>query len=124
MNLFKKRKWRKPKKLTRAAARKLSGGKFWLVAREVDEDKLNALSGVTLGTKQVDDEGRVKRARGLVTWGQCTITDEGFRLLDSGFGKRYMWGPDCPDHIAKDLVRKRDHKVVEFDWKNDREAVQ
>ncbi len=124
MRLFRKSKLRKPKKLTRAAARKLSGGKFWLVAAEADEDALNALEGVTLGTKQVDDEGRVKRARGLVTWGQCTITDAGFKLLDAGFGKRYIWGPDCPDHIAKARAEEDQHEISEFDWKAHRGVVQ
>ncbi len=124
MRLFKKRKRSKPKKLTRAQARKLSGGKFWLVAAEADEDALNALPGVTLGTKQVDDEGIIKSAAGLVTWGQCTITDAGFKLLDAGFGKRYVWGPDCSDHIAKERAKERQHEIAEFDWKQNRKVVQ
>ncbi len=125
MGLFKRHKLRhKPKKLTRAAARALSGGKFWIVAAESDEDALNALEGVTLGAKQVDDEGRVCRARGLVTWCQCTITEAGFRLLDAGFGKRYVWGPDCPDEHAKERAKERQHEIAEFDWKVLRGVVQ
>ncbi len=103
---------RKRKRLTKAEARRLSGGKYWVMGPEVDESILESL-GVTLGSKQVDSKGRVKRAKGLVVWGQCTIPD--IKKLTRHIPK-FMWGPDCPDHIAKDLVRDRGHKVAEVDW--------
>jgi len=116
----------KKKRLARleADALLLSGGKYWVMGLQTDEDVLTEL-GITLGPLQLDDRGRVKRARGLVVWGRCTIPDR--RRLK---GKPFFWGPDVPDNVAKDKVRKRvdyvrqadgsmkaiPHKVSEFDW--------
>jgi len=104
-----------------AEARRLSGGKYWIMGCETDESILVSL-GVTLGPKQVDSLGRVKRAKGLVVWGQCTIPDTK-KLTRQLFAakdiSKFMWGPDCPDYIAKDLVRERGHKVAEVDCWDD-----
>jgi len=99
---------RKRRKLTRADAMRLSGGMYWIIGRETDEDLLKEL-GVEVGPKQVDTLGRVKRAKGLVTWGQCKIPD--LKRLQPYWRRQFFWGPDCPDHIAKDLVRSRTHLV-------------
>ncbi len=111
MSMFRiKRK--KPNKLTRAAALRLSGGKYWIMGREDDAFVLMRL-GIALGPKAVDEKGRVKRVKGLVVWGQCTIPNVG----ELGpYSKSFAWGPDCPDEVAKAQVRKRGHKVSELDW--------
>ncbi len=110
MTMFKVK--RKRKKLTRAEALRLSGGKYWIMGLESDAAVLVRL-GVELGPKTLDEKGRVKRAKGLVVWGQCTIPDTG--ALDP-YSKSFIWGPDCPDHIMKDRVRARGHDVSEVDW--------
>ncbi len=103
---------RKHKRLTKAEVRRVSGGKYWIMGRETDEHLLNDI-GVVLGPKQVDSLGRVKRAKGLVVWGQCTIPD--IKKMTRCIPK-FMWGADCPDHIMKDRVRERGHTVAEVDW--------
>ncbi len=105
-------KKRKHKWLKRDA-QQLSNGKYWIMGFETDEGILESISGVTLGPKQVDSLGRVKRVKGLVVWGQCSISNT--KKL-TPYIPQFMWGPDCPDHIAKDLVRDRGHKVAEVDW--------
>lgn len=82
------------------------------MGREVDASVLVRL-GVELGPKELDEQGRVKRVKCLVVWGQCTILDTG--ALEP-YSKSFIWGPDCPDHIMKDRVRKRRHTVAELDW--------
>ncbi len=101
----------KSKKLTRAAALRLSCGKYWIMGREIDAFVLARL-GIELGPKAVDKQGRVKRAKGLVVWGQCTIPN----VEELGqYNKSFAWGPDCPDHVAKDLVRARVDRVLQSD---------
>jgi len=106
-----KRRW------SRAEARRLSSDKYWIMGLETDEGILESITGITLGPKQVDSLGRVKRAKGLVVWGQCSIVDT--KKL-TPYIPQFMWGPDCPDHIAKDLVRERGHTVAEVDWSNEK----
>lgn len=103
---------RKRKKLTRAEALRLSKGKYWIMGLEADEFVLVSL-GVELGPKKLDEKGRIKRAKGLVVWGQCTIPDTSAL---TPYSKAFLWGPDCPDHIVKDQVHKRGHTVAELDW--------
>ncbi len=103
---------RKPKKLTREEALRLSGGKYWIMGLESDAAVLVRL-GVELGPKALDEKGRVKLAKGLVVWGQCTIPDTA--VLEP-YSKSFIWGPDCPDHVAKGLVYGRGHEVAELDW--------
>ncbi len=110
MTMFKVK--RKPKKLTRAVALRLSGGKYWVMGREIDAFVLARL-GVELGPKAVDKKGRVKRVKGLVVWAQCIIPN--VKALGP-YSKSFMWGPDCPDEVAKDQVRNRGHEVSELDW--------
>lgn len=124
MKLFKRRKIKRRRgKLSRTQARKLSGGKFWIMAREADEAALRAINGVTLGEKQTDAAGVVKRVKGLVVWGGCTITDDAFDTLDKYWADRYIWGPDCPDDAAKQQARRHGNSVKEFDWEQNRQEV-
>lgn len=113
---------RKRHKFTKAEALRLSGGKYWIMGREVDEKVLVDL-GVELGPKVVDDQGRIKRAKGMVVWGQCDITD--LPGLKPYWKVRFIWGPDCPDNVMKDRVRARvdygtmkgtPHTVAEANW--------
>ena len=120
-------KRKKQHKFTKAEARRLSGGKYWIMGLETKEALLIQL-GVELGPKQVDKVGRVKRARGMVVWGQCTISD--MKALKPYWRKTFFWGPDCPDHIMKDRVQARrapqlqpdgsikqvPHHIAEVDW--------
>lgn len=119
-------KQKKPK-FSKAEALRLSGGKYWIMGIETSETLLTQL-GVELGPKQVDKVGRVKRARGMVVWGQCTIPD--LKTLRPYWKTTFFWGPDCPDNIMKDRVRARrapqlqldgsikkvPHKIAEVDW--------
>ena len=126
MSMFRiKRK--KPHKFSKSEALRLSGGKYWIMGLETSEALLTQL-GVELGPKQVDKVGRVKRARGLVVWGQCTISD--LKTLRPYWKTTFLWGPDCPDNIMKDRVRARQtsqlqadgsikkvpHEIAEVDW--------
>ena len=104
---------RKRKRLTKAEIRRLSDGKYWIMGRERHEILLKGL-GVALGPKQVDSLGRVKRVRGLVVWGKCTIPD--INKMTPYQHHTFIWGLDCPDHVMKDRVRKRGHTVAEVDW--------
>ena len=108
---------RKQHKFTKAEVLRLSGGKYWIMGLETSEQLLLQLD-VKLGPKQVDKMGRVKRARGMVVWGSCSIPD--LKALEPYWKKTFVWGLDCPDHIMKNRVRARSHEISEVDWSDEK----